>query len=156
MAPDNGEIMAEDSVETSAASSEIESTDSEDLKQLKARILAIPVIEEHDTYHPRGRMIMQPDFNETETPPPVPPRGAHHKVDLVPPPIPDRTNLSPTNLTPASSNSNIVPKSILKKRNDNESENLNQQISRSAPPEKPMRKSVPIFDEREITNLIGR
>ena len=138
MAPDTGEILAEDSIETSGVSSEAESTDSEDLKQLKARIMAVPVIAEEETYSPRGRMIMHTELSDI--PPPVPP----HRVPTLD--IPDRTNLSPTNLTPASSTGTIVPKSILKKRTDTEPVPVNQ-FGRPIPPEKPIRKSMPANDD---------
>ncbi|XP_031789495.1 titin homolog isoform X2 [Nasonia vitripennis] len=141
VAPDTGELLADDSIETSGVSSESESTDSEDLKQLKARIMAIPVVDEEDTYNPRGRMVVH---SEHDVPPPVPP----HRVPVVDvsPPIPDRRSMSPTNLTPASSNSAIVPKSILKKRTETEPVPTNQ-FGRPIPPEKPIRKSLPAYDD---------
>lgn len=144
--PDTGEILAEDSIETSGVSEE--DTDSEDLKQLKARIMAVPVLEEEGTYHPRGRMVMNADPG---SPPPVPPhRTPFHDI-----PPPERA-LSPTNLTPASSNSAIVPKSILKKRTDPEPVPTNQ-YSRPAPPEKPIRKSLPVYDDDTLalTSRLG-
>ncbi|XP_011495824.1 PREDICTED: uncharacterized protein LOC105360581 [Ceratosolen solmsi marchali] len=142
VAPDSGEILAEDSVETSGISSEEESTDSEDLKQLKARIMAIPISDEEDTYHPHGRMILHVD---PEKPPPVPP----HRIPLhdFSPPLPDRTNLSPTNLIPISQSNTTQPKSILKKRTEPESVPLLNQFGRSIPPEKPLRKSLPLYDD---------
>ncbi|XP_058807498.1 uncharacterized protein LOC131673494 isoform X2 [Phymastichus coffea] len=144
--PDTGEILAEDSIETSGVSSEGESTDSEDLKKLKARIMAIPVVEEEDTYNPRGRMITNLDL--PDIPPPVPPHRVPLTDIVTPPATPDRTNLSPTNLTPASSNSAIVPKSILKKRTDNEPIIVNQLI-RPIPPEKPIKQSISSNEEYE-------
>lgn len=74
------------SVESSEESSEeVSSADSEDLKLLKARILARQVLDEEDTYHPRGKPILH-----VETEQPI------RSVALVSP-------------------STVVPKSILKK-----------------------------------------
>lgn len=150
MAPDTDEILAEDSIE----SSEAETTDSEDLKKLKSRIMAIPVMGEEDTYNPRGRMILNTEF--VELPPPVPP----HRIPLTdkiisPPGTPDRVNLSPTNLTPASSNSAIVPKSILKKRNDPEPIVVNQ-FGRLVPPEKPIKQNLNVLPSDEYDGLNTR
>ncbi|XP_023246905.1 uncharacterized protein LOC106637047 isoform X2 [Copidosoma floridanum] len=123
-------IYAEDSIETSYLSSEAESTDSEDLKHLKDRIMAIPVLEEEETYHPRGRMLLHLN---TDTPPPVPPHRS----------------LSPS---PTSPNGTIVPKSILKKRTETESIPVNQ-FGRPIPPEKPIRKSLPPHEDASVTML---
>lgn len=60
------EILAEDSIPSSEMSSE-ESSD-EDLRHLRARILAIPVLEEEDTYHPRGRTIIEPEKPSSPSP----------------------------------------------------------------------------------------
>ncbi|CAB0030903.1 unnamed protein product [Trichogramma brassicae] len=163
------EILAEDSIETSGANSDAASSDSEDIKQLKARILAIPVMEEQETYHPRGRIIMQTEHSEVDTPPPIPPHRVQSRNLMTPPPVPERTNLSPTRLSPAppvpertnlsptrlsparlsptrlspsrlspaSSVNSILPKSILKKRNEIEAVPVND-FGRPIPPEKPL------------------
>ena len=110
--------------------------------------MAIPVVDEEDTYHPRGRMVLH---LETESPPPVPPHRIPFETTS---PIPDRTNLSPTSLSPTSSNNAIVPKSILKKRTDTEPIPVNQ-FGRPIPPEKPIRKSLPVYDDADLT-LINR
>jgi titin len=146
VAPDTGEILAEDSVETSGVSSEEESTDSEDLKQLKARIMAIPITDEEDTYHPRGRMVLHVD---SETPPPVPP----HKVSpsIYTPSVLDKPASSPPNLIQISLNNTSQPKSILKKRTEAESVLLNQ-FGRPIPPEKPIRKSLPVYIDPDIAD----
>ncbi|KAJ8687544.1 hypothetical protein QAD02_023338 [Eretmocerus hayati] len=158
VAPDTGEILAEDSVETSGVSSEPESSDGEDIKQLKARIMAKSVIDEENTYNPRGRTVMRAEM--VESPPPVSP----HRLpfDDFSPSTPDRTNLSPTNLTPSSPNSTTAPKSILKKRNEPESVPVNH-FGRPVPPEKPLRKSQLVPDgigpllqndiEKKLSNL---
>ncbi|XP_053994647.1 titin homolog isoform X2 [Hylaeus volcanicus] len=119
----------EESIETSEESSEENSSaDSEDLKLLKARILARQVLEEEDTYHPRGKPVLHIEVE----PPPVPP----HNVPIldVTPPTPTKPNapLSPTN---------VVPKSILKKPKE-EPIPVNS-FGRPIPPEKPIRKVPP-------------
>lgn len=118
----------EESIETSEVSSEISSADSEDLKLLKARILARQVLEEEDTYHPRGKPILHV---ETE-PPPVPP----HRV-----PILDVSPPTPT-ASPSMSPTNVVPKSILKKPKEEPVIAVNS-FGRPIPPEKPIRKIPP-------------
>lgn len=138
-------IPAEDSVETSYLSSEAESTDSEDLKHLKDRIMAIPVLEEEETYHPRGRMVMH--VEKTDAPPPVPPHRCP-LIDVTLSNVPDRTNLSPT--PPLSPDGTSMPRSILKKRNDNEPIPMNQ-FGRPVPPEKPIRKSLPPYEDSNLT-----
>ena len=119
----------EESIETSEESSEeMSSADSEDLKLLKARILARQVLEEEDTYHPSGRILhIEPE------PPPIPP----HRVPIleVSPPTPTRT------VAPPLSPTNLVPKSILKKPKE-EPAPLNS-FGRPVPPEKPIRKIPP-------------
>uniref|UniRef100_A0ABD2X8F2 Titin n=1 Tax=Trichogramma kaykai TaxID=54128 RepID=A0ABD2X8F2_9HYME len=188
------EILAEDSIETSGANSDAASSDSEDIKQLKARILAIPVMEEQETYHPRGRIIMQAEHSEVDTPPPVPPHRVQSRNLMTPPPVPERTHLSPTRLSPApsmpertnlsptrlsparlsptrlspsrlspaSSANSILPKSILKKRNEIEAVPVND-FGRPIPPEKPLRKSMlhddsttntSVFNNRSISSPI--
>lgn len=77
----------EESVESSEESSEeVSSADSEDLKLLKARILARQVLDEEDTYHPRGKPILHVETESSSQP--------------------ARSIVSP---------STVVPKSILKK-----------------------------------------
>ncbi|XP_012144066.2 uncharacterized protein LOC105662898 [Megachile rotundata] len=120
----------EESVETSEESSEeVSSADSEDLKLLKARILARQVLEEEDTYHPSGRPILHIE----PEPPPIPP----HRVPIleVSPPTPTRT------VPPPLSPTNVVPKSILKKPKE-EPIPVNS-FGRPIPPEKPIRKIPP-------------
>ncbi|XP_012166068.3 titin [Bombus terrestris] len=119
----------EESIETSEESSEEVSTaDSEDLKLLKTRILGRLVVEEEDTYHPRGRPVphVEPE------PPSIPP----HRIPIldITPPTPPKTvaPISPTT---------VVPKSILKKPKE-EPIPLNS-FGRPIPPEKPIRKSLP-------------
>ncbi|XP_076686008.1 uncharacterized protein LOC143378038 [Andrena cerasifolii] len=119
----------EESIETSEESSgEMSSADSEDLKLLKARILARQVLEEEDTYHPRGRSTphVEPE------PPPIPP----HRV-----PILDVSPPTPTQTTPPVSLPNVIPKSILKKPKE-EPIPVNS-FGRPIPPEKPIRKIPP-------------
>ncbi|XP_046606834.1 uncharacterized protein LOC124298633 [Neodiprion virginianus] len=130
----DGKVVKEDevrSVETSEDEEveEEESSDSEDLKLLKARILAQPIIDEEDTYHPKGRPVqhISPDL------PPVPP----HMI-----PILDISSSVPTRpVSLPSSPTNLMPKSILKKRTETEVIPLNQ-FGRPVPPEKPIRKSL--------------
>lgn len=108
------------SVDTSIESSEeISSADSEDLKLLKSRILARQIIEEEDTYHPRGRPIphVEPEL----------PQISHDRMtDLEIPPVRAVTPVSP---------SNIVPKSILKKPKEemNPLDNFDRSISPEIP-----------------------
>ncbi|CAD1476298.1 unnamed protein product, partial [Heterotrigona itama] len=119
----------EESIETSEESSEeISSADSEDLKLLKARILARQVLDEEDTYHPRGRPIPHVE--------PEPPAISMHRVPIVDvtPPTP------PTTIAPVLSTT-VVPKSILKKPKE-EPIPVNS-FGRPIPPEKPIRKSLP-------------
>ncbi|KZC12048.1 Titin [Dufourea novaeangliae] len=117
----------EESIESSEASSAISSADSEDLKLLKARILARQVLEEEDTYHPRGRPVLHVEIE----PPMVPP----HRI-----PILDVSPPTPTISTPQSP-TNLVPKSILKKPKE-EPIPVNS-FGRPIPPEKPIRKIPP-------------
>lgn len=126
----------EESIETSEESSEeVSSADSEDLKLLKARILARQVLEEEDTYHPSGRPVLH---IETE-PPPIPP----HRVPIleVSPPTPTRT------VPPPLSPTNVVPKSILKKPKE-EPIPVNS-FGRPVPPEKPIRKIPPQVQQKD-------
>ncbi|XP_076170609.1 uncharacterized protein LOC143148292 isoform X2 [Ptiloglossa arizonensis] len=119
----------EESIETSEESSEeISSADSEDLKLLKARILARQVLEEEDTYHPRGKPVLHIE----PEPPPIP----GHRI-----PILDVTPPTPTKSEAPVSLSNVVPKSILKKPKE-EPIPVNS-FGRPIPPEKPIRKTLP-------------
>lgn len=120
------------SVETSIESSEeISSADSEDLKLLKSRILARQVIEEEDTYHPRGRPIphVEPEL----------PQISHDRMTgLEIPSVRAVTPVSP---------SNIVPKSILKKPKEEMSSPDN--FERSISPEISIRDISPQPHEQE-------
>ncbi|CAK9803500.1 Titin homolog [Anthophora plagiata] len=119
----------EESIETSEESSEeMSSADSEDIKLLKARILARQVLDEEDTYHPSGRLIphVEPE------PPPIPP----HRIPIV-----DVTPPTPTNTVAPVSPTNLIPKSILKKPKE-EPIPVNS-FGRPIPPEKPIRKTIP-------------
>ncbi|XP_076635894.1 uncharacterized protein LOC143348976 [Colletes latitarsis] len=122
---------AEESIESSEESSEeMSSADSEDIKLLKARILARQVVEEEDTYHPRGKPVLHV---ETDPPP--------HRI-----PILDVTPPTPTKETPMSL-PNVVPKSILKKPKE-EPIPVNS-FGRPIPPEKPIRKTPPASKKEE-------
>ncbi|XP_078042597.1 uncharacterized protein LOC144472975 [Augochlora pura] len=120
----------EESIESSEESSEEGSSeDSEDLKLLKARILARQVLEEEDTYHPRGRPVQHVDLEPLAMP--------THNIPIldVTPPTPTSPGLaSPTNL---------VPKSILKKPKEDQPIPVNS-FGRPIPPEKPIRKVPPV------------
>ncbi|XP_076647093.1 uncharacterized protein LOC143355830 [Halictus rubicundus] len=119
-----------ESVETSEESSEeVSSADSEDLKLLKARILARQVLEEEDTYHPRGRPVPHVEPEPLSIP--------THKI-----PILDVTPPTPTLSGPASP-TNVVPKSILKKPKEDQPIPVNS-FGRPIPPEKPIRKVPPV------------
>ncbi|XP_016904994.2 muscle M-line assembly protein unc-89 isoform X2 [Apis cerana] len=105
----------EESIESSEESSEeISSADSEDLKLLKARILARQVLDEEDTYHPRGKPILHVETEPSSQP--------IRSIALVSP-------------------STVVPKSILKKPKE-EPIPVNS-FGRPIPPEKPIRRSLP-------------
>ncbi|XP_043261642.1 muscle M-line assembly protein unc-89 isoform X2 [Colletes gigas] len=122
------EEEVEESIESSEESSEeMSSADSEDIKLLKARILARQVLEEEDTYHPRGKPVLHVETD----PPPIPP----HRI-----PILDVTPPTPTKETTMSL-PNVVPKSILKKPKE-EPIPVNS-FGRPIPPEKPIRKIPP-------------
>jgi len=114
------------SIETSEESSEeISSADSEDLKLLKSRILARQIIDEEDTYHPRGRSI-----------PHVEPELSQISYDKLP--IFEISSLSPIKIVTCASSNNVMPKSILKK--PKEEMILQDNFGKSIPPEKPIRK----------------
>ncbi|XP_076374334.1 uncharacterized protein LOC143258755 [Megalopta genalis] len=127
---EDDEEEEEESIETSEESSEEGSSeDSEDLKLLKARILARQVLEEEDTYHPRGRPVQHMDLE---------PLAIHaHKIPTL-----DVTPPTPTSPGPASP-TNLVPKSILKKPKEEQPIPVNS-FGRSIPPEKPVRKVPPV------------
>jgi len=129
------------SIETSEESSEeeISSADSEDLKLLKSRILARQIINEEDTYHPRGKPVsyIEPEMQ----------RFAYDRaptLEISPPPsVRAVTPVSPTNM---------VPKSILKKPKEDTTslENLDKTFL----PEKPIRKTLPQqYPHEERTNI---
>ncbi|KAK1121159.1 hypothetical protein K0M31_010466 [Melipona bicolor] len=119
----------EESIETSEESSEeISSADSEDLKLLKARILARQVLDEEDTYHPRGIPIPHVE--------PEAPAVPAHRVPIV-----DVTPPTPPTTVPPVLSTAVVPKSILKKPKE-EPIPVNS-FGRPIPPEKPIRKSLP-------------
>lgn len=126
------------SVETSEESSEeISSADSEDLKLLKSRILARQVVDEEDTYHPRGRPIphVEPEF----------PQISHDRM----------TNLEtlPVRAVTPVSPSNVVPKSILKKPKEEliPPDNFDRSIS----PEISIRKISPQpYEQENIEKVI--
>lgn len=108
------------SIETSEESSEeISSADSEDLKSLKSRILARQIIDEEDTYHPRGRPIPHVE-------PELPQISYDRMTSLETPPVRALTPVSPTN---------IVPKSILKKPKEEISDNFDGSVSPEIPTE---------------------
>lgn len=121
----------EESIETSEESSEeISSADSEDLRLLKSRILARQVIDEEDTYHPRGRPIAHVELEV--------PQISYDKVPTLEIPSPPSIRVvdSPTPVSP----SNLVPKSILKK--PKEVSTQRNSYGRAVPPEKPIRKTL--------------
>ena len=119
----------EESIETSEESSEeISSADSEDLKLLKARILARQVLDEEDTYHPRGKPIPHVE--------PEPLAISMHRVPIV-----DVTPPTPPTTVASALSATVVPKSILKKPKE-EPIPVNS-FGRPIPPEKPVRKSLP-------------
>lgn len=130
------------SIETSEESSEeISSADSEDLKLLKSRILARQIIDEEDTYHPRGKPIPHVE-------PEMPRFPVYDRVQtleiLPPPPVRAVTPVSPTSM---------VPKSILKKPKDEITTPLDN-YDRPFPPEKPIRKISPQQCANEETEKI--
>lgn len=132
----------EESIETSEESSEeMSSADSEDLKNLKQRILARRVMEEEDTYHPRGRPIPrydsfdEPRFSEYGDPLIADDSTTVPSIWVEPPPPP----LSPTN---------VQPKSILKKPKEDGQALRTNDFGKAVPPEKPIRK-VPAVRQDE-------
>lgn len=117
----------ETSIETSEESSEeISSADSEDLKLLKSRILARPIIDEEDTYHPRGKPIPHIESEVSQIP--------YDKSSIF-----DISSLPPRTVTSVTSN-NVMPKSILKKPKEELIPQNN--FGRSFPPEKSTRKTL--------------
>lgn len=139
------EITETQSVETSIESSEEESSD-EDLRQFRARILAIPIENEEDTYHPRGNPVRHVS---PEKPPPIPP----HRVQVIDPSpdVSDRIQYSVP--SPPMSPTPIVPKSILKKRVEPDVVPVNQ-FGRPIPPEKPIEIVRPQEDEVNPRNQL--
>lgn len=93
---------------------EEESDSSEDLKLLKSRILAQPVVDEEDTYHPRGRPTPH-----VPSPEPASPTTSEHRGPMTP------------------NNVSQPPKSILKKRTEEEPLPVNR-FGRPIPPEMPI------------------
>lgn len=115
-------------IETSEESSEeISSADSEDLKLLKSRILARQIIDEEDTYHPRGK--------------PVPHVEPELQISYDGLPICEISSLSPIRTVTSVSSNNVIPKSILKKPKD-EMTIPQDNFGRLIPPEKPIRKTL--------------
>lgn len=112
--------------------SEDSNDDSEDIQLLKTKILERPVINEEDTYHPRGLATM----HVKNLPGALPPLR-----------IPSASAPSSTVTSPLPS-PNIMPKSILKKRTESDVIPVNS-FGRPIPPEKPIRKvlSRPDIDE---------
>ncbi|XP_018360305.1 PREDICTED: interaptin [Trachymyrmex cornetzi] len=116
------------SIETSEESSEeISSADSEDLKLLKSRILARQIIDEEDTYHPRGK--------------PIPHVEPELQISYDGLPICEISSLSPIITVTSASSNNVMPKSILKKPKD-EMTISQDNFGRLIPPEKPIRKTL--------------
>ncbi|XP_071646937.1 uncharacterized protein [Temnothorax longispinosus] len=116
------------SIETSEESSEeISSADSEDLKLLKSRILARQIIDEEDTYHPRGRPVphVEPELSQ------IP----YDRLSIY-----EISSLPPIRTVTSVSLNNVMPKSILKK--PKEELIFQDNFDRSTPPEKPIRKSL--------------
>nr|XP_050851739.1 titin homolog [Vespula vulgaris] len=134
----------EESIETSEESSEeISSADSEDLKNLKQRILARRVMEEEDTYHPRGRPI--PHFDSFDKP---------HFSEYGDPSITDDSTSPSIWVRSPSSPTNLQPKSILKKPKEDGTPRINE-LGKVVPPEKPIRKVPPVRQE-EASDPNGR
>lgn len=129
----------EESIETSEESSEeISSADSEDLRLLRSRILARGIMDEEDTYHPRGRPVPHVEPEQI-------PYDGVPTLEILPPP-------SVRMVAPVSP-SNVVPKSILKKPRDETI--LHDNLGRSIPPEKPIRKTLPQQYQQEETERIS-
>lgn len=105
------EMESEEELEDEEEEEE-ESDSSEDLKLLKSRILAQPVVDEEDTYHPRGRPIPHVGSPEAS-------QAADH-----------RGPMTPTSV-------NQQPKSILKKRTEEDPIPVNR-FGRPIPPEMPL------------------
>ncbi|XP_025994691.2 uncharacterized protein LOC105193641 [Solenopsis invicta] len=115
-------------IETSEESSEENSsTDSEDLKLLKSRILARQIVNEEDTYHPKGRPVPHADSELIQIP--------YDRLSTF-----EISSLSSVQTTTSVSPNNVMPKSILKK--PKEEMNFQDNFGKSIPPEKPIRKSL--------------
>ncbi|XP_008556177.1 titin homolog [Microplitis demolitor] len=125
-------IVADDYEESTDAETEPESDSSEDLRTLKSRILAQPIMDEEDTYHPRGRPILY-----------VPPPDPEYRV--VDTSVQARPLYTPNN--------NIQPKSILKKRTEEDPVPVNN-FGRPIPPEKPIverpKNTEDVKDNKEV------
>lgn len=115
------------SIETSEESSEeISSADSEDLKLLKSRILARQIIDEEDTYHPRGRPVLHVESELPQIP--------YDSLSIF-----EISSLPPVRTVTSVSPNNMIPKSILKK--PKEELILQDNFGQSIPPEKSIRKT---------------
>lgn len=128
------------SIETSEESSEeISSADSEDLKLLKSRILAKQIIDEEDTYHPRGRPVphVEPELSQI----------AYDRLSF------EISSSAPIKTVTSVSPINMMPKSILKK--PKEEMILQDSFGRSIPPEKPIRKTLSQSYQQEDTEKIN-
>ncbi|XP_012533814.1 uncharacterized protein LOC105835260 [Monomorium pharaonis] len=125
----------ENSIETSEESSEeISSADSEDLKLLKSRILARQIIDEEDTYHPRGKSVphVEQEF----------PQISYDRLPIF------ETSPPPVRMATFVSSNNVMPKSILKKPKEEinfEEHNFDRSIS----PETPIRKTLSQLYQQE-------
>ncbi|XP_046822486.1 titin homolog [Vespa crabro] len=127
----------EESVETSEESSEeMSSADSEDLKNLKQRILSRQVMEEEDTYHPRGRPI--PHFDSFDKP--------HFTEYGFEASIANDSTVPSIWIQPPLSPTNVQPKSILKKPKEDGNLRTNE-FGKAVPPDKPIRKVPPVRQE---------
>lgn len=126
-------------IETSEESSEeISSADSEDLKLLKSRILARQIIDEEDTYHPRGRPVPHVESELSQI--------AYDRLSF------EISSSAPTRTVTSVSPINM-PKSILKK--PKEEMILQDSFGRSIPPEKPIRKTLSQSYQQEDTEKIN-
>ncbi|KAK2587831.1 hypothetical protein KPH14_003931 [Odynerus spinipes] len=134
------QIEEEESIETSEESSEeLSSADSEDLKNLKQRILARQIMDEEDTYHPRGRPI--PHFDSFEQP-----QYSEYDTQIV-----DDPTLPSIWVSPPMSPTSVQPKSILKKPKEDTPVKTNE-FGRPIAPEKPIRKVPPVRQEEPVSS----
>ena len=109
----NAPAQLEESYEDKDFEGMEESESEDDLKLLKSRILAQPIVDEEDTYHPRGRPT-------AHVPSPETPVNDHRGPTL-------SNNVS----------QQLQPKSILKKRTEDEPVPVNR-FGRPIPPEMPV------------------